>query len=277
MLGGVSRQSISNTVIILEVTNDLSYAIPVMMATLVARFIGGVFTKSLYQSYVDMLGIAFISSADLKPLRSLLASEIMTPHPVCVAEVESVQSLLRTLSTTSSHGFPVVRKPDNVFQGLVTRAQLLVLLKYRCFQESALISSEDSSSTSSDSVNSTDLERYSSGSVLSWKTFRQYYSNPPLLEDIKLKPSDLEKQLDLRPYMNSSALVVHHSTHARRVHRLFRAMGLRHLSVIDSNYAVVGIITRSNLTSKHVDSLKKAGYAPEETLGFSEEPDEAEK
>ena len=44
--------------------------------------------------------------------------------------------------------------------------------------------------------------------------------------------------IDLTPYMNLSAFSVHHSTHALRIHRLFRAMGLRHLTVVNSKNKV---------------------------------------
>ena len=53
--------------------------------------------------------------------------------------------------------------------------------------------------------------------------------------------------LDLRPYMNLGPLSVSIDCPATRVHTLFRAMQLRHLSVVDKDASVVGIITRKDL------------------------------
>eukprot|EP00009_Paramoeba_aestuarina_P010221 CAMPEP_0201528818 /NCGR_PEP_ID=MMETSP0161_2-20130828/39643_1 /ASSEMBLY_ACC=CAM_ASM_000251 /TAXON_ID=180227 /ORGANISM="Neoparamoeba aestuarina, Strain SoJaBio B1-5/56/2" /LENGTH=115 /DNA_ID=CAMNT_0047930295 /DNA_START=159 /DNA_END=506 /DNA_ORIENTATION=- len=83
---------------------------------------------------------------------------------------------------------------------------------------------------------------------LSWADFREYYPEVPLIQDIQIYPADLDLFVDLTPYMNLSAFSVHHSTHALRIHRLFRAMGLRHLTVVNSKNKVEGMITRRHLT-----------------------------
>lgn len=89
LLGGVSRQTISNAVILLEVTDDLTYAIPIMAATFAGKFVGDMFGKSLYQSYVDMLDISYMS--EHKTFLTLLrASDIMESDPVTIHEVAAL-------------------------------------------------------------------------------------------------------------------------------------------------------------------------------------------
>lgn len=63
-----------------------------------------------------------------------------------------------------------------------------------------------------------------------------------------LSDDECEQWLDLTPYMNVSATTIHHSTYLGRVHLFFRNLGLRHLTVVDSQNAVVGIITRRDVT-----------------------------
>jgi len=58
---------------------------------------------------------------------------------------------------------------------------------------------------------------------------------------------DLHKIVNLRPYTNLGCFTVPEHTSAMRCYRLFRAMGLRHLPVLDDNHRVSGIITRQNL------------------------------
>ena len=38
-----------------------------------------------------------------------------------------------------------------------------------------------------------------------------------------------------------------------QAHRQFRTMGLRHMVVVDSNHAVVGMITRKDMTERRLD------------------------
>jgi hypothetical protein len=62
-----------------------------------------------------------------------------------------------------------------------------------------------------------------------------------------LPAAELERTIDLRPYVNEAALVTTQNSSLRRVSHLFRALGLRHLLVVESCPTVVGVITRKDL------------------------------
>ena len=53
--------------------------------------------------------------------------------------------------------------------------------------------------------------------------------------------------INIRPYMNSGPYVVYLNSKLSKVFRLYRAMGLRHLPVIDEDNYVVGMLTRKEL------------------------------
>ena len=74
--------------------------------------------------------------------------------------------------------------------------------------------------------------------------------------------------VDLRPFCDRTPYIVNELLPLRRVLRLFKAMGLRHLVVVDSRSRVVGMITRRNL----VDAEHGRRIAPEcvELGGMSE-------
>lgn len=63
----------------------------------------------------------------------------------------------------------------------------------------------------------------------------------------ELTADDLSRVVNLRPYVNEAALVTLKTTSMRRVSRLFRTMGLRHLLVVENCPKVVGIITRKDI------------------------------
>ncbi|EFA81033.1 chloride channel protein [Heterostelium album PN500] len=54
----------------------------------------------------------------------------------------------------------------------------------------------------------------------------------PKLEDFDFNKYEEEKLVDLRPYMNSSSITIHDTFSFSECYKLFRTMGLRHLTVI---------------------------------------------
>jgi len=83
--------------------------------------------------------------------------------------------------------------------------------------------------------------------LLKWEDFAAFYPNYPTMDDVELTEEDRDMDLDISPYMNTAALTIHHSTHVDKVQHLFRALGLRHLTVVNSTNQVVGILTRADL------------------------------
>ena len=59
------------------------------------------------------------------------------------------------------------------------------------------------------------------------------------------------------PYTNQSAVTIQEHFSLHRTYIIFRTLGLRHLTVVDENHAVVGVITRKDLM----------GFSMEEKLG----------
>ena len=55
------------------------------------------------------------------------------------------------------------------------------------------------------------------------------------------------KFLDLTMFMDSSPITVYRSTPFRRLYRIFLQMGMRHMTVINADSSLLGIITRKDL------------------------------
>ncbi|VDH98944.1 chloride channel 7 [Mytilus galloprovincialis] len=67
-----------------------------------------------------------------------------------------------------------------------------------------------------------------------------------------------EKYIDLSKYMNDSGLAVPEKFSVQRTYIIFRTLGLRHLTVIDTSNQVTGIITRKDLMGHNiVEKLSK--------------------
>ncbi|OXB55684.1 hypothetical protein ASZ78_003816, partial [Callipepla squamata] len=127
---GVSRLTISLTVIMVEITNDVQSLLLIMLAVMVAKMVGDFFNASLYSSLLRLKCIPYL---DVEPLvhhrRERLnlelfsARDVMEPHVRVLHLKENIASVAWLLSSTSHGGFPVVGrpKPDHaqVFQGTI--------------------------------------------------------------------------------------------------------------------------------------------------------------
>jgi len=84
--------------------------------------------------------------------------------------------------------------------------------------------------------------------LLPYRAFASRLRRELTVADLKLAESDMNRQVDLGPYMNAAAMAVHPSARLSRVHLLFRSLGLRHLTVTNSENTVLGMITRRDIT-----------------------------
>lgn len=60
MLGGVTRMTVSLTVILLETTQDIQYLLPIMLTLIVSKWVGDLFNISLYDMHVEFKCIPFV-------------------------------------------------------------------------------------------------------------------------------------------------------------------------------------------------------------------------
>lgn len=221
-LGGVVRMTISLTVIIVETTGNITFALPLIVALIAAKWTGDFFNEGIYDIHIQLAGVPLLSWEPPALAHNIYASEVMS-HPVsCVRNVEKVSCIVHLLKTTTYNGFPVVDAVDEVeigvggrIRGIILRSQLIVLLQHRLFNE-----------TSDHWTNvNTDI-------------FRDEYPRYPTINQVYLSEVEHTYSMDLRPYMNSSPYTVLHSTSLPRMFRMFRALGLRHLPIVNDTNEV---------------------------------------
>lgn len=156
----------------------------------------------------------------------------MSGDVVCVRMKESVDYIVQILKNTSYHGFPVIDHVDDInrkngrLRGFILRSQLIVILKRSLFEET---------------------KRFWEQNV-SIETFRNEYPRFPNIDDIKINNDKLAHKytINMEIFMNPSPYKVTQLTSVSRIFMLFRALGLRHLVIIDDDNLVTGIITRKD-------------------------------
>ena len=75
-----------------------------------------------------------------------------------------------------------------------------------------------------------------------------------------------DDSIDLREYINTSAVSVQEDFSVERAYMIFRSMGLRHLTVVDDMNRVKGIVTRKDLMGYRLDEAVSRTEYSRETL-----------
>ncbi|XP_070162948.1 H(+)/Cl(-) exchange transporter 7 [Polyergus mexicanus] len=233
-LGGVVRMTISLTAILIEATQGISFGLPVIIVLIMAKWVGDFFNEGIYDIHTQMAGIPLLPWESPPLSNNIYASEIMSHPIVALKTVENVGHIVELLKCVTFNGFPVVDPPSSDqaeinsygrFRGLILRSQLIVLLKNRVFNEYSEIWEKS----------------------LSIKMFRNEYPRYPTIEQVAITDEEKTYTIDLRHFMNPSPYTLQHSATLPRTFRLFRALGLRHVPVVNDTNEVIGIITRKDV------------------------------
>ncbi|MEE6497607.1 hypothetical protein FKM82_002785 [Ascaphus truei] len=249
-LGGIVRMTLSLTVIMVEATGNVTYGFPIMLVLMTSKIVGDYFIEGLYDIHIKLQSVPFLHWEAPVTSYSITAREVMSTPVTCLRRREKVGIIVDILSETSSNhnGFPVVENNGDTSQparlcGLILRSQLIVLLKHKVFVERENLSL---------------IQRR-----LKLKDFRDAYPRFPPIQSIHVSQDERECLMDLTEFMNPTPYTVPQEASLPRVFKLFRALGLRHLVVVDNHNRVVGFVTRKDLARYRIGKhgLEELGLA----------------
>lgn len=259
-MAGVSRLTVSLTVIIIEITNDLANLLPIMLVVMTAKIVADFIIHPLFDKQIEMKHIPYLEPTPVKEMKILMCKHIMAKHPKCLTERENIGNILMVLKNTVHNGFPIVNNQrDKLLKGLILRPQLLVLLDRMSkiwVSRADLVYSHQEYMTK-----------------LAW--------NLPKLQDIldAYEEEDYGREIDLTPYMNITVYSVNEEFAASEAFVMFRTLGLRHLPVVNVHNKVKGMITKKDLLEhsciekyKELKRLKKMNIDLPEDMEMDSTP-----
>lgn len=231
-LGGVVRMTISLSVILIESTGNISFALPLIVTLISAKWVGDYFNDGIYDTQIKMWRVPMLPWTLAPFYQTLFASNIMSSPVVCVSMTEKASTIYHILQKYPHNGFPVVtndgsghRHKYGCLVGLMLRHQLIIILKKRLFEENANEWRSD----------------------ITLDTFLSEYPRYPSLNEIAFfVERDGDSTINMQTFMNPSPHSVGQKTSAPSIFQPFRALGLRHMMVVDAQNEVVGIITRKD-------------------------------
>jgi chloride channel 2 len=132
LASGCTR-TLSTAVILFELTGQLNYMVPVMIATVVATAVGNLFNLSIYDTFMKLRGLPYLST--IKPTAKTYnkkAQDVMRKDVHYIANDFSLKLISKILRSTTHLTYPVVNDSNSmVLIGSVSRGHIeLVVEEY---------------------------------------------------------------------------------------------------------------------------------------------------
>jgi len=233
-LAGTTRLTVSIVVIMFELTGALTYVLPIMIAVMLAKWIGDVFgSSSIYDSWIQLNEYPHVDNKSDAAAPQVPVTNIMTKVEeityIDATRLHSVEDLRNLLRTTSFRGFPVLRLQGratsecsvpseqkhaaNVLLGYISRVDLSYAL---------------------DHANKVGGVSGASPSA----RMRCYFMHP---NDDNPAPS-----IDLRPWMDQTPITLHADSSLQLAVSMFQKVGLRYLLLVDRG-SMKGLLTKKDV------------------------------
>jgi chloride channel 7 len=252
MLGGVSRMTISLSVILMETTQNLQFLLPIMMILLISKWVGDFFNISLYDLHVEIQCMPFVEASPPLGMENMVAVQVASgvvrnsndvtvdsapSHVRSVRLQMTLKSLLELLATSVHGGYPVTGSVDDTNNhrmiGFLLRNRLTTVLNQILLLK-----------------RTTQLELTESHFAVTLNSKRTKLMQSDELDRMIQDVNGGEGEnalVDLSPFIDRSTLTVQVGFPMSKVYTLFRSLGLRHLCVVNEMGECVGILTRKEL------------------------------
>jgi chloride channel 7 len=230
---GVSRLSVSLTIIMIELSGDVLLAFPLMVSIMVAKNLADSIVHPLYHEQLALKGVPYLDQpSNIEGLELLRVSDVMTGTVVVFHEIESISTIQSIMKKYDYSSFPVVTNDQN-YKGMIHRKEIKLLLSQKVIFLQ----------------NPTDKP----SKVLSWYEYKMLLNRVDIVKgEIKLDPEDLECYIDFGPYINTGIYSISLDFYLKDAYELFRTLGLTHLMVINKKNELVGVLTRKDLLGENL-------------------------
>ncbi|KAH8607323.1 Voltage gated chloride channel CBS domain [Trypanosoma vivax] len=230
-VGGTTGLTFSICTILMESTGEFQHLLPLMVGIMVAKKTAELFTHNINSILLKARCVPMLDFGNAVHKYPMFdARHVMSPNRVVTLEtVCTLERVLEVLRGTRHAAFPVESINDRTYKGIVTRSQLEIVIWNMYFSHSSSLCS------------------YERGKGVEARLFRDGLQGVlPPMEEWK------GVELDLSPYIDHSGFCVLSTATLPRAYEMFLQLGLRHLTVVNHENKVVGIITRKDLMSDKI-------------------------
>lgn len=230
-MGGVLRMTISLSVILIETTGvETIFFFPLIITLISAKWVGDYFNEGIYDIQIHVNHVPILPWEPTRSHQGLTASRIMSTPVVCIKLRDKANYIYDILKKYNHNGFPVVEdvqgndRAHGRVCGIILRSQLIVILLKSLYEEKKQFWEDE----------------------VTIQTFRDVYPRYPSIECVQMHSDKTNYTVNLDIFMNPSPVRANEFDTVPKIFNKFRALGLRHIIVIDKENRVAGIITRKD-------------------------------
>jgi len=126
---GASRATLTSIVIVLELTGDYKFILPLMLACVVSDGVARlIHSQTIYTEKLRRRGIRFTQEMEVNVLETISVEEAMIKNPKTITEDVTVGKIANSMIFTGYHGFPVLNLKGELV-GIITQEDIRKALK----------------------------------------------------------------------------------------------------------------------------------------------------
>ena len=244
-LAGVTRMTVSIVVIMFELTGALTYVLPIMVAVMLAKWVGDAFGKrGIYESWIQLNEYPLLDNREEQSVPDISAYEVMTrieELALITATGHTIDSLSVFLDQNPQRGFPVVTEHSQpILVGYISRAELKHALNI------AALGVDAARSLGADIITPR-VERplAVASPVANPRTREELYSFTEVY--FTYNPmADPKSTLDLRPWMDQTPITLSVKSSLNLTVDMFTRLGLRYVLFVEKGL-LRGLLTKKDI------------------------------
>ena len=255
MLGGFTRLVLPVVLMLIELTGDATYLLPIMYCAVVGKFSADALYGPLYPQHMAIEKIPTLTDKVNPAVSRLHAGDLMIGKDrlACLQSVERLSVLRTVLLQSRRVRFPLL-SPSGQLRGVINRQAVMQAVarsrSYATYEEAALLdegAGKSSAAASNGGNRRASLGSSSGGAGADDGSLGDWHQSTVLNNNALSSSSfvDFEDNfVNLQPYADQGTITAHPSTPAKRLVTLFRRLGLSHLPVTDKQHRFLGFVTR---------------------------------
>eukprot|EP01133_Synstelium_polycarpum_P015762 gene15762-18733_t len=249
LCGGATR-TVSSAVIILELTNDLTYMVPVLVGVVLACGIGNLLNHSIYDCFLRNKGLPYLPFVRVKS-DSLIARDVMKRELCYVTHCTTLPQIEAALEKVGDAAIPVVESDENLHLiGTISRTTLEEVLSYH----ERLHSYSSAKSPLGISETILEVDTYEDNYDENDNEMKVFSNSiiDSLNDPVRMTDHDNLVQMELQnPWVviDSSPFQIVESTPVRKIVFMFMMLGGNLLYVLNEG-KLVGVISKTDLVKK---------------------------
>ena len=276
MLGGFTRLGLPVVVMLVEMTGDATYLLPIMYVATLAKLLADWLEPPLYPQHMAIESISQLGDKIPLAIAALTAGDIANRNIHPVRDVDTLGHLLDTLDATKARTLPVTDEQGR-FLGQIARSSLgyaiqrshlfatkEAAVKGKRKADTAVGSGGGAHSASALAAASLNISGGSNSDAAEMELMAtggrsellqagagmgDWHSTKDQISTVKGELSDLHLHyfINLRALIDTGVFTVQQQTSNKRIHSMLRRMGYSHLFVTDQQHKIIGTITRRQL------------------------------